>query len=149
MKTFISLIFLLISGTGAVQANEIKDINDFSLQQYQGKVIYLDFWASWCKPCQKSFPWMNKLKEKYPASDFEVVTINLDKKADDMLLFLKKVPASFTIYHDPSGSIAEKFQLPGMPTSFIIDKNGKAVKKHIGFFKDKITTLEAEIEDLL
>jgi thiol-disulfide isomerase/thioredoxin len=149
MKKFIGFIFLLITGTGLVHANDIKDINDFSLQQYEGKVIYLDFWASWCKPCQKSFPWMNGLQLKYPATDFQVVTINLDKKADDMHQFLKQVPASFTIYHDPTGTMAEKFKLPGMPTSFIIDKNGKAIKKHIGFFKDKIPIMEAEIESLL
>lgn len=147
MKFIVALLLGLL--VNQASANEIRDINDFSLEQYQGKVIYLDFWASWCKPCQKSFPWMNQLQKKFPADKFEVVTINLDSKMDDMVQFLKRVPAEFTIYHDPSGRVAEKFKLPGMPTSFIIDANGKAIKKHVGFFKDKIPSLEAEIEALL
>lgn len=149
MKTLINFLFLVIIGTGSTLAAEVKDIKDFSLQHYQGKVIYLDFWASWCKPCVKSFPWMNQLSEKYASRNFEVVTINLDTKAEAMELFLEKIPANFSVYHDPQGNMAEKFDLPGMPTSFIIDRDGKAVKKHVGFFKNKITALENEIESLL
>lgn len=149
MKTLVTFIFLLISGTGIVQAAEVNNISDFSLDKYQGKVVYLDFWASWCKPCQKSFPWMNDLQKKYPAEKFQVVTVNLDKKSEDMYEFLKRIPADFVVYHDPSGSIAQQFKLPGMPTSFIINKSGKPLKKHVGFFKDKITVIEAEIEALL
>lgn len=141
--------FLLTLMVASVSANEIRNINDFELKNYQGKVIYLDFWASWCIPCRKSFPWMNGLKNKFPADQFQVVTINLDTKEEDMKLFLEHVPAQFTIYHDPTGSIAEKFKLPGMPTSFLIDKTGKAISKHVGFYNEKIPALEAEIEDLL
>lgn len=147
MRTFIGIMLaMLLTG---VNAAEIKNIDDFDLKQYQGKVLYLDFWASWCKPCQKSFPWMNELQTKYPADRFEVVTINLDQKHEDMTEFLAHVPANFTIYHDPSGSFAEKFKLPGMPTSFIIDSDGKAVKKHVGFFTHKTPQIESEIEELL
>ena len=147
MKVFIFVISLLTFGLA--DANDIRDIEQFDLGQYQGKVVYLDFWASWCKPCQKSFPWMNALMKKYPADRFEVITINLDADARDMNTFLAHVPAEFTIYHDPSGRIAEQFKLPGMPTSFIIDPQGKAVSKHIGFFQSKIDTIESEIEALL
>lgn len=147
MKFLFGLVLSLLMSQA--HASDIRDINDFSLQQYEGKVIYLDFWASWCKPCQKSFPWMNALQNKYPSDKFQVVTINVDQKNSDMLEFLKRVPADFTIYHDPSGQIAEKFKLPAMPTSFIIDTNGKAIKKHVGFFSNKTPSIEAEIEALL
>jgi thiol-disulfide isomerase/thioredoxin len=147
MKTFILILTLLLPGL--VHASDIRDIKDFDLGQYQGKVVYLDFWASWCKPCQKSFPWMNDLMNKYPADKFQVVTINLDSNEQDMKTFLEHVPAHFTVFHDPSGQVAEKFKLPGMPTSFIIDQNGTAVKKHIGFFQSKIDVIESEIEALL
>lgn len=147
MKTFITLLLSLLAANAA--AYDIKNIETFDLKQYQGKVVYLDFWASWCKPCQKSFPWMNDLQHKFPSDSFQVVTINVDRKNDDMMTFLKNVPADFTIYHDPSGSMAQKFQLPAMPTSFIIDKTGKAVKKHVGFYSDKIPEMEADIEALL
>ena len=141
------LILLLLLSPGA-QA-ELYAIDDFNLERFQGKVIYLDFWASWCKPCQKSFPWMNSLGEKYSAERFQVVTINLDQESGDMHRFLTRVPASFDIYHDPSGHIAEQFQLEGMPTSYLIDANGKVVNKHIGFYQKKIAEYEKEIEELL
>jgi thiol-disulfide isomerase/thioredoxin len=143
------LLFLSLLTTTLAQAGDIRNIEQFDLNYYKGKVVYLDFWASWCKPCQKSFPWMNALMKKYPADQFQVVTINLDADAKDMKTFLEHVPADFTVFHDPSGQVAERFKLPGMPTSFIIDKNGKASSKHIGFFQSKIQEIEAEIEALL
>jgi thiol-disulfide isomerase/thioredoxin len=147
MKFLLGLVLSLL--VSQVYASDIRDISDFSLKQYEGKVIYLDFWASWCKPCQKSFPWMNDLQNKYPSDKFQVVTINVDQKNSDMVEFLKRVPAEFVIYHDPSGQIAEKFQLPAMPTSFIIDAHGKAIKKHVGFFSKNTPSIQAEIEALL
>jgi thiol-disulfide isomerase/thioredoxin len=145
MKKLILLLALFIPTVHA----EVFNIKDFNLEKYSGKVVYLDFWASWCKPCQKSFPWMNKLHSKYPSDKFEVVTINLDQQSADMEDFLKKIPAGFDIYHDPDGKIAEKFQLQGMPTSFLINARGKLVKKHIGFYNDKRIAYEKEIEALL
>jgi thiol-disulfide isomerase/thioredoxin len=146
-----SLLLLLAFALPAEAGNppDIRGIDQFSLEQYKGKVVYLDFWASWCKPCRKSFPWMNALKKKFPADRFEVVTINLDSEQEPMMQFLEHVPADFTIYHDASGRTAEAFKLPGMPTSYIIDRNGKPVSRHIGFYSDKTREIEAEIEKLL
>ena len=143
------LAALSLAPAHAEQTPDVRDIEQFNLEQYRGKVVYLDFWASWCKPCQKSFPWMNALKKKYPADRFEVVTINLDSGREPMMNFLRHVPADFTIYHDASGRTAEAFKLPGMPTSYIIDRNGKPVSRHIGFYSDKTREIEAEIEKLL
>jgi len=145
--TLLLLAFALPADAG--DPPDIRSIDQFSLEQYKGKVVYLDFWASWCKPCQKSFPWMNALKKKFPADRFEVVTINLDSEQEPMMKFLDHVPADFTIYHDASGRTAEAFKLPGMPTSYIIDRNGKPVSRHIGFYSDKTREIEAEIEKLL
>ena len=140
------LLALLVS---APLRAEIYDIGEFDLERYQGRVVYLDFWASWCKPCRKSFPWMNALLDKYPADAFTVVTINLDADSEAMHRFLEQVPAAFDVYHDPSGKLAEKFELQGMPTSYLIDADGKAVSRHIGFYSDKTGEYEAEIEALL
>lgn len=147
MRLFSALILSLIIFPAF--ATDVRDISEFNLKQYQGKVVYLDFWASWCKPCQKSFPWMNQLQDKYPNDKFSVVTINLDTKTGDMNEFLEHIPANFAVYHDPKGSFAEKFKLPGMPTSYLIDTNGTAVKRHVGFSKSKAPKIELEIEALL
>ena len=128
---------------------EIYDIGRLDLESYHGKVVYLDFWASWCKPCVRSFPWMNQLLSRYPADKFTVVTVNLDAESASMHAFLEKVPARFDVFHDPSGGIAEQFKLEGMPTSYLIDKTGKVVKKHIGFLQKDIDKYENEIEELL
>ena len=145
LRLSVFCLLLLAPPVGA----QIYDIKALDLTRYEGKVVYLDFWASWCKPCQKSFPWMNSLLEKYPAESFALVTINLDEDAKAMNYFLGKVKAKFDIYHDPSGKIAEKFDLQGMPTSYLIDATGKVVRTHVGFYEKETDRYEREIEALL
>jgi len=140
------LVFFLVT---TADASSIKNIDQFDLGEYHGKVVYLDFWASWCKPCRKSFPWMNDMIGRYPEQEFKIVTINLDRDPEAMHEFLARVPARFDIYHDPAGTLAEKFQLQGMPTSYLIDKSGQVVSRHIGFQTGLIAEYEAEIEALL
>lgn len=142
------ILLLLLVAVTPLKA-EIYNIDQLDLSSYQGKVVYLDFWASWCKPCQKSFPWMNKLLLKYPAEKFTVITVNLDAESDAMHHFLSKVKADFDIFHDPSGRIAEEFEIQGMPTSYLIDASGKVVKKHVGFYTKQVDKYEREIEELL
>jgi thiol-disulfide isomerase/thioredoxin len=145
LKRFLLLLLLVVSPLKA----EVFDISQLDLKQHHGKVVYLDFWASWCKPCLESFPWMNSLVKKYPADRFTVITINLDAETDAMHRFLGKIRADFDVYHDPSGEIAEKFKLEGMPTSYLIGADGKVVKKHIGFYNRDIEKYQREIEELL
>ncbi|MCP4472618.1 MAG: TlpA family protein disulfide reductase [Gammaproteobacteria bacterium] len=145
MRILVLLLLLVISPLKA----EIYNIDQLDLKDQVGKVVYLDFWASWCKPCRESFPWMNSLLARYPADRFTVITINLDAETDEMHRFLSKIGAEFDIYHDPSGAIAEQFELEGMPTSYLIDANGKVVRKHIGFYTRKVDEYEREIEELL
>ena len=145
MRKYLLLLLLVITPLKA----EIYDIGELDLDSHKGKVVYLDFWASWCKPCRESFPWMNNLLSKYPSDKFTVITINLDAQASEMHRFLDKIPAQFDIYHDATGAIAEKFQLEAMPTSYLIDASGKVISKHIGFYISKINEYEKEIEELL
>lgn len=145
MKKF---LFLLLIVTAPARA-EIYDIGELDLKAHRGKVVYLDFWASWCKPCRESFPWMNGLLTKYPAEDFTVITVNLDAETEAMHRFLDKVPADFDVYHDPSGRLAEQFEIEGMPTSYLIAPSGEVVKRHIGFYNKHIDRYEREIEELL
>ncbi len=146
---FIYSLILVLFLVPVADASSIKNIDQFNLEQYHGKVIYLDFWASWCIPCRKSFPWMNSMVERYPAQEFKIVTINLDRDPEAMHDFLARVPARFEIYHDPAGTLAEKFQLQGMPTSYLIDKSGQVVSRHIGFQTRLIDEYEEEIKALL
>ena len=119
------------------------------LSNNKGKVIYLDFWASWCVPCRKSFPWMNKVQADYASQNFTVVSVNVDKDFGLAQRFLTEMPASFPVIYDPNGELASKYKLQGMPSSFLINRDGKCVRGHKGFFSKKIATYETEIEQLL
>lgn len=112
------------------------------LPKHPGKVIYLDFWASWCGPCRQSFPWMNAMQEKYKGQDFQVIGINLDGQAEDAEKFLAKLPAKFTIAYDPKGTSARQYGVKGMPTSLLIGKDGKIIYVHMGFNTESRDKLE-------
>jgi thiol-disulfide isomerase/thioredoxin len=119
---------------------------DVTLSQLKGKVVYLDFWASWCVPCRKTFPWMNEMTKKYGKDGFEVVAINLDKKREDADGFLAKIPAEFTVALDQQGAAAKLYELQGMPSSFIIDRSGVVQVAHKGFKDGQQDELEAQIK---
>jgi thiol-disulfide isomerase/thioredoxin len=121
----------------------------FSLKSKEGKVIYLDFWASWCLPCRTSFPLLNKLHEKLKAQGFEVIAINLDEDKAKAEKFLQEFQVGFTVLRDAKGEWADKYVVESMPTSFIIDKKGAVSHIHHGFTSGDITDLEQKITALL
>ncbi|MDY6978885.1 MAG: TlpA disulfide reductase family protein [Pseudomonadota bacterium] len=115
------------------------------LQEYRGRVVYLDFWASWCTPCRKSFPWMNALQERYADDGLVVLAVNLDEDTAAARRFLNKYPANFTVAFDPQGNVAERYALKGMPASYLIDRQGNLVMSHTGFRTADTDRLEARI----
>lgn len=117
--------------------------------KHKGNVIYLDFWASWCGPCRKSFPWMNKVQEKYQDQGFTIISINLDSNKVLADKFLQEVPANFVVIYDPQGKVAKHFNIQGMPSSILIGRNGMIKSSHSGFFNKKISQYQQEIEHLL
>ena len=103
----------------------------FDLASYRGNVVVLDFWASWCVPCRRSFPWMNAMQEKYRDRGLVIVGVNLD--ADDAARFLERYPAQFEITYDPDGDLARQFDVIAMPSSYVIGRNGQRIATHLGF----------------
>lgn len=116
-----------------------------NLAALKGKVVYVDFWASWCGPCRQSFPFMNELQAKYRAQGLEVVAVNLDAKRDEADKFLAEVPARFTVAFDAKGDSAKRFGLKGMPSSYLVGRDGRLVAVHKGFKDDDRKELEARI----
>lgn len=142
---------------GVVNADKVK-IPDFKLPtdsaevtpaQLNGKVVYVDFWASWCKPCKKSFPWLNEMQKKYEKQGLVVLGINLDEDKSQAEAFLKKVPAGFKIAYDPEGKSAKDFHVQGMPSSYLVDREGYVVNRHVGFREKDAEALEQHILELL
>ncbi|HHJ19620.1 MAG TPA: TlpA family protein disulfide reductase [Gammaproteobacteria bacterium] len=137
------LIFLQ---TAFVQAAD----SPLDLSQYKGKAVYLDFWASWCVPCKKSFPWMQKMQRKYRDQGLQIVAVNLDEVPADADQFLSQFPSiNFEIVRDPEGRLASQYSLVGMPTALLFDASGKQVGRHVGFKKQKTGEYEDNIKALL
>ncbi len=120
-----------------------------NLTEYAGQVVYVDFWASWCVPCRYSFPWMNEMYRKYKTKGLVILAVSIDEKAASIEEFVRRYPAVFPIYHDPEAQMAQNYDLPGMPSSFIYDHTGKLVKKHHGFRKKDGAQLESLFKKLL
>ncbi|WP_444997666.1 TlpA family protein disulfide reductase [Aliikangiella sp. IMCC44359] len=138
------LFVIIIIGNLPTKATDTID-----LSQYEGKVVYLDFWASWCIPCRKSFPWMNQMQKKYGQDKLAIIAVNLDKKHELAQDFLKKYPAEFEVLYDQAGVLAKKYQIPGMPSSIIFDHNGKVVSAHSGFFSKKRDEYELQLQSVI
>jgi cytochrome c biogenesis protein CcmG, thiol:disulfide interchange protein DsbE len=125
-------------GTGADKLSKLK-----------GKVVYVDFWASWCGPCRQSFPWMNDMQSKYGAKGLQIVGVNLDAKRADAEQFLAQVPAKFSLSFDAKGDSAKRFAVKGMPTSVLIGSDGTVLAVHQGFKDEDRKELEAKFVSAL
>lgn len=119
------------------------------LADMKGKVVYVDFWASWCAPCKQSFPWMNDMQAKYGPHGLQVVGVTVDKKREDAEKFLSSTPAKFLIAYDTTGKVAETYKPQGMPTSFLIGADGVVRAVHVGFRDGDKAALEREIQAAL
>jgi cytochrome c biogenesis protein CcmG/thiol:disulfide interchange protein DsbE len=125
------------------------DSSGFDLAAYRGKVVYLDFWASWCKPCKQSFPWMTAIQRRFAREGFEVVAVDLDRDPKAASAFLEKNHPAFRILHDPEGKMAEAHKIKAMPTSILYDRQGKQRSVHLGFKSSDTEPRESEIASLL
>ena len=146
------LLIVLLSASYHVNSQEVvtsQTALEQALNKHKGKVVYLDFWASWCGPCRKSFPWMNNIQKKYQQQGFSVISINLDANKGLAEKFLLEIPANFPVIYDPKGKIAKHFNIQGMPSSILIGRDGQIKLHHTGFFKKNIPQYQQEIEQLL
>ncbi len=153
-----ALVAAAVAATGAAALDTGRAAPDLSLPGLsdavtlaglKGKVVYVDFWASWCGPCKQSFPFMNELQAKYRAEGLEIVAVNVDAKRGDADRFLAEVPARFAIAFDAKGESARRFDVKAMPSSVLIDRSGKVVALHKGFRDEDRKELEERIAQAL
>jgi thiol-disulfide isomerase/thioredoxin len=119
------------------------------LSRLQGRTVYIDFWAAWCKPCRKSFPFMNELHTRYAKQGLIIIAINLDDNPEQATKFLQQHPANFVIAYDDNGKTAKNYQLTSMPSSWLIGKNGDIISNHQGFKESDQDALENQIRAAL
>lgn len=130
--------------------DSFPSLSGFALEgnvpEIQGKVVLVDFWASWCAPCKKSFPVMKELLDKFGGRGFMIVAVSVDEKKRDMEDFLKKNPVPFRVLRDAKGRLAEATALEKMPTSFLVSAEGKIIAVHNGF--DGETTRKEYVSEI-
>ena len=156
-----ALVLAMLSwGTGAASAAEAGQPapnlalpnaqgSVVTLDTLRGQVVYVDFWASWCGPCRRSFPWMNEMQQKYGGKGLAIVAVNVDKKRADAEKFLAQFPATFPVVFDEAGTSPAAFGVKGMPSSYLIDARGNVVFVERGFVDEHRAELEDRIKSLL
>ena len=152
---FLLFVFIFFSQNSFSAQNPAPEIKlpgvdgEVHLEKHRGKVVYLDFWASWCVPCKKSFPWMHDIKQRYADQGLEVVAVNLDKDRKLAVKFLQEMDVNFIVAFDESGESASRYKLKGMPGSYLIGRDGQVYMSHIGFHDKDKEPLESAIKSLL
>ncbi|MEO8257642.1 MAG: TlpA disulfide reductase family protein [Acidobacteriota bacterium] len=119
------------------------------LNDYKGKVVLIDFWASWCPPCKTSFPALDGLYGEYRDRGVEVLAVNLDERRQDADTFLGSHQHRLTVLYDPKGVSPQAFGVKGMPSSFLIDRAGNIRFTHMGYTNNVDSSYRREIAELL
>lgn len=155
---FAALWLLAAAPAGALEAGDpaptfqaaaLGGGKPLALAAYHGKVVYLDFWASWCPPCLVSLPLLEELRQEFPAAEFQVLAVNVDRDPERARAFLRKLPVGYPSAADPEGQIPERFGIETMPTSFLIDGKGVIRHVHPGFRRSDLEGLRKRIVELL
>ncbi len=155
----VALAALIILASGPLTAATPKSAPDVALRSadgtvvqlaaYKGKVLLVDFWASWCVPCKTSFPALDAIYREYQPRGLEVLAVNLDEERRHAEAFLSAHPHRMTVLFDPQGTSPLAFGVKGMPTSYVIDKTGTIRFTHMGYSGDVDVRYRQEITQLL
>lgn len=148
-KTTFLKLFLALWLAGGASLAAASPGTPFDLSEYEGRVVVVDFWASWCVPCRRSFPWLNAMQDKYADDGLIVIGVNVDQEPESAAEFLRAFPASFRIAYDSDGSLATKYGVRGMPSSFVIGRDGRPKAEHLGFKVKRQDKYEAAILEAL
>lgn len=120
-----------------------------SLKQLEGKVVYVDFWASWCISCIASFPFMERMRRDLGPRGLEVVAVNMDQRPADAAAFLARHRVTFPIALGGNEACAKRFGVSGMPSTYVVDRRGNVRAVHSGFRPDEGPGLRALVEKLI
>jgi cytochrome c biogenesis protein CcmG, thiol:disulfide interchange protein DsbE len=119
------------------------------LTSLRGRVVYLDFWASWCGPCRQSFPWLQSLENNYKEQGLTIVAINVDTERRDADKFLAQFKPTFAVRFDPQGNLAAQYDIKTMPSSVLIDRHGVTRFTHLGYRPVDSELYAAQVRALL
>jgi peroxiredoxin len=153
------LVLLMIADVGlaleigdrapAFSAPALDGKGMIELSKYRGKIVYLDFWASWCAPCLVAIPEVEEMRSEFPSEKFQIIAVNLDQKKKKAQRFLSKNPVGYPSASDPKGRLPGQYGVDTMPTSYLIDRDGVIRYVHRGFQRGDSSKLRKEIRALL
>ncbi|HET7730916.1 MAG TPA: TlpA disulfide reductase family protein [Usitatibacter sp.] len=135
--------------TPGALANIEEGAAPVDLSRLRGKVVYVDFWASWCVPCRASMPVVDELHRRLGPRGFTAVGINKDDRVLDAQRFLKRVPVTFPLAADTQDAVVKAFSVTAMPSGYLVDRKGIVRKVHRGYTAETAKQLEREVEELL
>ena len=142
--------FLLAAALAPVPSAHADDAPaTLDLSAYRGKVVYLDFWASWCQPCKQSFPFMEQLKATYGDQGLVIIAVNVDHSPAKAKAFQAAMGSDLPVVYDTSGDLAAHFRVTDMPTSILIGRDGKTRYLHNGFHPEQTMTYASQVAELI
>ena len=147
------LFFVAPAGEAAQKAPSFR-LHDtagaaIALEDFRGKVLLLNFWATWCTPCREELPELDRLYTKHRDQGLVVVGIAVDTSAERVSAFLKKRPVGFPVVVDTQGVGAESYRFSGLPAGFLIGRDGVIERRYRGSGKELLSLYEKDIEELL
>lgn len=145
LSTVVAAAEMALDFTGT----EVRDERTIRLSDYRGRVVFIDFWASWCPPCLLSLPAYEKMRNEIGSDGFEIIAINVDEDTQDGLDFLEDHPVSYPVLADPEGDIGIPYGIRSLPVSYLVDREGRIVESYRSFSAGDEVSLKREIEVLL
>jgi len=112
----------------------LKDLNgkEVKLEDHRGKIVFLNFWATWCQPCRTEMPSMEKLYTEFKDRDFTILAVDIQERAKKVRAFKEKFKLNFPILLDPDGSVGSKYGVISIPTTYLIDREGYVIGGALG-----------------
>jgi len=128
----------------------LRDVHEkeYKLSDYKGKVVMIEFWATWCPPCRESIPELIALNSRFPESQFKLFAISLDEDTFALYKFVENNKIPYTVLMGDQ-DVEDRYGAHKIPMTFLIDKQGKIVTKHMGFAPGLSNDIAKEIEELI
>lgn len=136
------LVFVALT---SVISSALADEPLIDLDEYKGQVVVIDFWASWCVPCRRSFPWLDQMQDKYREHGLVVIGVNMDTDLSAARAFLEEYPVTFRILYDTQGDLARRYDVMAMPSSYVVNRFGDIAVRHLGFKVARTEDYEAAL----
>ena len=123
--------------------------DNLKLSELRGKVILINFWASWCGPCRQEMPVLNELYQRYRPLDFTILGVNVEQNSDNARSLLKDVSVSFPILFDNDNKVSKLYHVKGMPSTVLVDRDGNIRYVHMGYQPGTEAEYQSQIRALI